>query len=61
MAGAKEGGFNYFETRLGSGNYKNVSFLLDLSVNFTERKLSKNASLKKWLCIKISWEYLHTP
>jgi hypothetical protein len=28
--------------------------VLDLYVNLTERKLSKNASLKKWLCIKIS-------
>ncbi|MDR1628181.1 MAG: hypothetical protein LBR79_05350 [Oscillospiraceae bacterium] len=35
--------------------------IIDLSVNFTERRLSKNASLKKWLCIKISLEYLHTP
>jgi hypothetical protein len=33
--------------------------LLDLSVNLTERKLSKNASLKKWLCIKI-WSCLKT-
>jgi hypothetical protein len=27
--------------------------IIDLSANLTERKLSENASLKKWLCIKI--------
>jgi hypothetical protein len=33
---------------------KILPYIIDLSVNLTERKLSKNASLKKWLCIKIS-------